>query len=1027
MKVFPPFRLDTVNQCLWRSKDAGGDERVSLTPKVFGVLRYLVEHSGRLVTHDELLSALWPDTYVQPEVLKNHILEVRSALGDRAKNSLFVETLPRRGYQFIAPVHEAGSTGPVVPATSSQRGLVGRELPLSNLRDLLHNALKNERQIVFVTGEPGIGKTAFVDEFQRQVAGDVVGMRIARGQCVEGYGGKEAYYPLLEALGQLWRGSEGDSVVQILATQAPTWLVQFPALVNTKQREVLQREILGATRDRMLREIGDALEAITSQVPLLLVLEDLHWVDPSTVDLISSLARRRGPAKLLLVGTYRPVDLVLTKHPVNALKQDLLVHQLCHEIRLRSLGEPEVAEYLALESSEAPLPNGLAGLLHRHSEGNPLFMVAALDHMTQRGFLSQEDRRWQLSAPIEKIELEVPESLRQMIELRIERLSIEEQQALEVASINGAVFTASVSAAAANFDADRFEELCEGLSRRHQIVLSKGTQDFPNGATSQRYQFAHALYREVFYRRQASGRRAKLHRRIGEGLETLFGERLNEVAPELAEHFEEGNDWGRAVKFLQLAADTAGRRFEPRQSAAILKHALELVKKLPDAECAEHEIKILERLATIYLASLDSRAIEICETLVSRAAHYGLVELGVGALLRMAWQLLWMNSEKCLKALHRALELSADDKDSLLQARAVMAWSFCSVCAGGWNAKHVEDCGRALEVIRQRADRLILGSNLLDYSYIEWFSSEYSGAYQHALDGLTAIFQESVANPYLNDAYLHQMIVPWSLLFLGEWGKALHEVDRAATMMDRNADYHLAQAFRLFGAWVNSHALDFAGVLRICEPRLALIKDVEEYRCYFRFGSLLVASAELNLGNYERAYALLCAAQEDMERLPISLDWLRRMLIESILTELWLAKGDLVQARTQAESFLKIALATEERTWQALAWEVGARVGMAELDMTRARDSLVKGVSTMEGFELPLASWRVHATAFELYQNSGDRDLAEHHRDLSRATILKLANSLPADEPLRKAFLGAKSVRKILRGRETTDARIGAA
>lgn len=106
MRVFPPFRLDTVNQCLWRRRDTGDDERIRLTPKAFAVLQYLVDHAGRLVTQDELLNALWPDTFVQPEVLKSHILDVRSALGDDAKNPKFIQTHPKRGYEFITPVRE---------------------------------------------------------------------------------------------------------------------------------------------------------------------------------------------------------------------------------------------------------------------------------------------------------------------------------------------------------------------------------------------------------------------------------------------------------------------------------------------------------------------------------------------------------------------------------------------------------------------------------------------------------------------------------------------------------------------------------------------------------------------------------------------------------------------------------------------------------------------------------------------------------------------------------------------------------
>src|SRR5262249_59704751 len=168
-------------------------------------------------------------------------------------------------------------------AARGERGLAGRAQSLDVLHDCLGRARRHERQLVFVTGEPGIGKTTLVDEFQHQAAPAVRG-RIARGQCVERYGSQEPYYPVLEALGNRCRGSGGDAVVQVLAAQAPTWLVQFPALVTTEHRELLQREILGATRERMLREIAEALEALTATEPLLLVFEDLQWVDPPTVD-----------------------------------------------------------------------------------------------------------------------------------------------------------------------------------------------------------------------------------------------------------------------------------------------------------------------------------------------------------------------------------------------------------------------------------------------------------------------------------------------------------------------------------------------------------------------------------------------------------------------------------------------------------------------------------------------------------------------------------------------------------------------
>jgi predicted ATPase/DNA-binding winged helix-turn-helix (wHTH) protein len=603
VKEFHSFRLDAVNQCLWRRTEAGEDERIGLRPKAFAVLRYLVDHAGRLVTQDELLNALWPDTFVQPEVLKSQILEIRQALGDRPKNPQFIETLPKRGYQFIAPVRDAcspTSTPLGLRIELPSRKLVGRSTQIDELGNCLQRSLGNQRQIVFITGEPGIGKTALADEFQRQVRVDEPDVRIARGQCVEGYGGQEAYYPILEALGQLCQ-SEGESVVQILATHAPTWLVQFPALVKSNQREILQREILGATRERMLREIGGALEIITSEKPLLLVFEDLQWADPSTVVLISALARRRQSAKLMLISTYRPVDIVLSDHPLEALKRNLLLHHLSWEIALEPLGEAQIAEYYASESGGAAVPEGLTGLIYRHTEGNPLFMVATLDQMHNRGLIAVENGTWQIRVPLERIGLEAPESLRKMIEVQIERLSKEEQRVLEVASVTGALFSVAVSATAADVDADSMEDLCEGLSRRHQIVHSTGSQEFPDGTTSARYEFVHALYREVLYHRIPPGRKAKIHLKVGERLEALYEQRPGEVASQMAQHFELGGDWQRAIKYLQLAADTAGGRFEPQQAAETLRHALELVKKLPDAEHAV-ETTILNRLAKIYIA-----------------------------------------------------------------------------------------------------------------------------------------------------------------------------------------------------------------------------------------------------------------------------------------------------------------------------------------------------------------------------------------------------------------------------------------
>ncbi len=345
-KEFPPFRLDPVNQCLWRRGDTGDDKRILLTPKAFAVLGDLVEHAGRLVTQDQLLEAVWPDTFVQPEVLKYQIADIRSTLGDDRKSPRFIETLPRRGYQFIAAVHDSAAAKPEPSAPAGSDRVPGE------LWDCLRRAFDGERQIVFIATEPGVGKATVADEFQHQAAVNVPGIRAARGQCVEGYGSKEAYYPMLEALGQLCRGFGGASAVETLAAHAPTWLVQLPALVKREHREMLQQEILGATRQRMLREIGDALNAIASGSPLLLVLEDLQWADPFTVDLISAVARSRTPAKLMLVCTYRQPDVTSLRSSTEGAQAGSVDSSSVPRNRFEAGGGSRVAGYPASRATE---------------------------------------------------------------------------------------------------------------------------------------------------------------------------------------------------------------------------------------------------------------------------------------------------------------------------------------------------------------------------------------------------------------------------------------------------------------------------------------------------------------------------------------------------------------------------------------------------------------------------------------------------------------------------------------------------
>jgi DNA-binding winged helix-turn-helix (wHTH) protein len=1008
MVEFESYRLDTINQCLWRRQDHG-QTRVSLTPKSFAVLRYLVESAGRLVSQDELLDTVWNGTFVQPEVIKNQILDIRAALGDHPKNPKFIETLPKRGYRFIAPLHDLSKNATAF-SESDHRRLVGRQSEWSELNRCLQMSLKNQRQIIFVTGEPGIGKTAVVDEFLRRTAVDSRDVRVVRGQCIEGYAGKEPYYPVLEALGQLCGGPEKESVVRVLASRAPTWLVQFPVLIQEKQREMLQREILGATRERMLREIVDALDVIAAERPLLLVIDDLHWADASTVDLISALARGGEPSKLMLLGAYRPADVTLSDHPLKAVAQDLEMRGACHEIALDPLGEFEVAEYLAMDAEGAPLPEGLAGLLHRHCEGNPLFMVTALNHMRDRGLIALEEGTWTLKVPLEKINVEAPDTLRRMIELQIDRLSPEEQRALEVASVlRRFSMSVLIGAAVADVAPDTFEESLEGLARKHRVVRQAGVRHHRHG-TFACYEFVHVLFRQVVYGRMGPARRKRLHLSMAEKAEALTAYSEAEVVAELAYHFEEGEDWLRAVKYLRLAADIAGRRFEPMQAAAIMEHALELMRRLPEADRASTELEILERLGAIYVVRFDPRSVSAYEAMIERARHYGRIDIEIRGEFAMGLQLHRVSAERYVASLERALKCSAQQK-SPERERTQRAYRLYRLFAN-WNAVDAEDLVTEYAEVRRSGEPIDLRL-LMFYSLLHYYSARYHEAIRLAKEAFDRTMRESGQNPYFSDIFMmyQQMISPMHT-FAGEWGIGLREAVTHAETATKNGNLVQANGgARADLAWLHVQALDFDCAYEICESLLPFLNS-PLLLGRKRFCRVIAALADLGRARYDCSLEELQAVRDEMLKNPMMQDRHSRMFLGWGLTNVWLAKGDLEQARGAGEAFLKIVL--NDRTWEALALEANARVRIAERNLDAAQDYIDAALKLVEEFELPLAHWRVHGTAADLQMRLGNRDLAHVYRERSRGTILKLADSLPPGERLRTVFLSAPITRELV-------------
>lgn len=995
-------------------------------PKPFAVLRYLVEHAGRLVTQDELLSAIWPETYVQPEVLRRYILEIRRVLGDRAEKPRFVETLPKRGYQFIAPVTHAEAASPVGSPDSAKIKLVGRQSALADLDAHLKSAQNGQRQMVFVVGESGIGKTSLVDVFQQASAG-IPDVCVARGQSLEGFAGKEAYYPVFEALGQLVRGPAKTLVIHTLTTHAPTWMVQFPSLVRAEQQATLQKEILGATPERMVREICEALEVISQSVTLVVILEDLHWADPSTLDLISAIARRRGLARLCLVGTVRPADLILSESPLKTLKQDLVLHRLSDEIRLERLQESDVADYLAAEFS-SDLPRGLAAVIHRHSEGNPLFMIAMLDHLAKQGVLSREGGRWKLTASLERVDPGVPETLRQMLELQLQHLSEAEQELLKCASVGGQHFTAWAVATMLKRDPSEVEQACAALAERQQFLKSSGMKELPTGQQTPQFEFRHALYREVLQRRLNPAQRVSLHRSLAEGLETIGAQVKPEMAPKIALHFEEGRDYERAIRYLLLTAQNARHRYAHREAITILEHARDLAGRISGERAQKLSFQITGKIGDAYYSLGDmARSVETYQSMASSAAEAGLLAAEANALMQLAYPASFTDPDRCIAACDRAAQIGALTRDPALEAQASLLAACWRMLVDGWREDLVQACDTAIATLRRLDSELPPHDQTL-YARVQMFHSDYEAACRNA----DAAISKLSGTDELWDHAAAISTKAFALAHLGRLGEAHRLLTTGMKLIEKNEsqladdDKNASWLGILRGTlvWVHLQAYDFKGVRELSRREMECDNCKVLPKTRMRT-AILNGFAELADGNHQEAIQCFEEVHRHSAQRTV-MHWYWRMLAQLGLSEAWLAAGDLARANAEADALEQTISVCGDSYVQTATWEIRARIALAEGNQEKAESYVRRGLETIRTADVPLTAWRVHAVAWDVYRES-DRPKANAHRSLAQDIIAQIADSLQEVEVLRESFLSAQEVRQIVSDEPTQrrTARVG--
>ena len=468
-------------------------------------------------------------------------------------------------------------------AAVAERRTVGREAEREQMRHVYEQVHDGRGRILTVMGEPGIGKTVLVEDFVAELARVPERPFVVRGRCSERLAGSEAYLPVLEALDTLLHQSSWSSVHTLIKSVAPSWYLQVAHAEGSQDSVARVRDDVQTTsQERMKRELGALLQEASRLRPFVLFLDDLHWADASTIDMVNYLAGRFDQMRLLIVATYRPADMTIAQHPFLAVRDTLRARGSLEEIPLGFLEPRDVERYLAVAFPQHQFPPSLAELIHAKTEGGPLFMADVVRYLRDSGSIVEQDGSWVLARAESDAFRELPASIRSMIARKIEQLQEVDRKLLLAASVQGHEFDSAVVAEAIEMDPADVEERLDDLEHVHVFVKRIKEHEFPDLTLSLQYQFVHVLYQNALYATLQPTRRASLSGRVARALVTHYRGEHAASAGRLAALFESARDFGQSAQYFLEGARHAVGLVAFREALSLAERGLGVLRGMAE-------------------------------------------------------------------------------------------------------------------------------------------------------------------------------------------------------------------------------------------------------------------------------------------------------------------------------------------------------------------------------------------------------------------------------------------------------------
>jgi class 3 adenylate cyclase/tetratricopeptide (TPR) repeat protein len=857
---------------------------------------------------------------------------------------------------------------------SEERGLtayVGREHELAVLRECFERAKNGQGQVVFVVGEPGIGKSRLLYEFRRRLGDEATWLE---GRSIS-FGQSMPLHPVIDMLKRIFRIEEGDAqdeigrkidraVLQLGEDLRPLRpYLRYLLSVNPGDPQI-------ASMDPQARrgEIFDALRRLLARAsevrPQVFVLEDMHWMDKATEEWLLYVADSIPTSRVLQILTYRTG----WRHPFGE-------HTYHTRVALATLSSTDSVGMARALLATTELPPDLQALIIRKAEGNPFFIEEVVKSLHEIGALRREGDRYVLTRPPEGVV--IPDTIQGVIMARIDRLADAPKKTLQLASVIGREFTRRLLDRIAEMR-DRTEDFLREL-KAIELIYEKSL--FPELA----YMFKHALTHEVAYGSLLVQRRRELHRVIAQAVEELYAERLTEYYDVLAYHFFRAEESAKALEYLLKAAKKATQAFANREAAALYEQAAETMVRLGAGVDPRTRLEVYQAQLGIYTALSEfERAVAAGEQAVALAREIGDRVAEAEALAGVGWAALWGHRfDAAVDYANRAIDVGTAAAALAPVAASQMAIGLVMGNTGKISESRVHY--EQARVIGQRAAEVSTQAMSLGFlGILHNWAGEYREAVELASEGLRLARTVQQVLPLVLD--LWQAALP--RIGQGDYEEARTLLEEGLVFCEKAGEQVMALRMANTLGWL---WMECGDLTRAAELNARAADGARK-----RGDSETIANPELNLADIFIAKGDLTLAGELLEgvqalvRAPSTSEWMRWRYSTHLLAslaDLALARGDHAAAEARATECLELATLTQSRKYVVRGLRVRGQIALAERRWDGAEYALGEAITVARLIRNPTQLWRTHIELARLHSARGQDDVASADWEEARRVV----------------------------------------